>query len=155
MSRKVNYGVLEHLFEVCPADMEVTSISIQLIRAAGDAIADMMLDVGYQVETSYMDGRDVVQTYFNPRTGGIVEDLAFTLALTETPNRGANLHVLLKVPGPQVKSCESLGSAVRESRGWYQALNSCATVWDVLSAINPGITSPRKTEQAFQWRVAA
>lgn len=155
MSRTVNYGVLEHLFEVCPADLEVTAISIQLVRAAGDAIADMMLDVGFQVESSFIDGRDVVQSYFNPRTGGMVEGLAFTLAITEAPNRGANLHVLLRVPGPQAASNPAFGSAMRESRGWYQPLTNSATASDVLCAIQPGGVIARGAEPAFQWQVAA
>jgi hypothetical protein len=155
MSRTVNLGVLEHLFDVCAPDLQASEISLKLIRAAGDAIADMMLDIGYQVETTYIDGRDVVQSYFNPRTGSIVDGLAFTLGLAASENRGVNLHVLLKVEGPQVNSSDALSSAVRESRGWYQPLNNCATVEDVLDSIIPETFSPWKTAPAFEWRVAA
>lgn len=155
MTRTVNFGVIEHLFEMCRPELQATEITIKMIRAAGDAVADMMLDIGYQVETTYVDGRDVVQSYFNPRTGSIVDGLAFTLGLAVTENRGVNLHVLLKVEGPLVNSNDALSSAVRESRGWYQPLNNCATVRDVLDAVIPAIFSPWKSGPAFEWRVAA
>ncbi|MGE8065188.1 hypothetical protein [Pseudomonas sp. NPDC089569] len=154
MTRTVNQSVLEHFLEMCQAELRVREISISLIKAAGDVFADLMLDIGYQVESTFIDGRDVVQTYFNPRTGGYIEGLAFTLGLTSV-DRGVNLHVLLRVNGPGVKSCAALSSAVREARGWYQPLNSCATALDVLNAVDPGSIPVWKTEPAFQWQVAA
>lgn len=155
MTRTVNQGVLEHFLEMCQAELQASEITINLIKAAGDAFADLMLDIGYQVESTFIDGRDVVQTYFNPRTGGYIEGLAFTLGLAISENRGVNLHVLLKVSGPGVDSCAALSSAVREARGWYQPLNSCATVWDVLNVVEPGSVPVWKTEPAFQWQMAA
>lgn len=150
MNRAFNRAVIEHLLDIQHRDLSAGAVTTPLIQAAGDAIADILLDHGYRLERSFLDGRDVVHSYINPRTGEAIDDIGFTLELIDDGNSGANLSVLVRTDGASPGSPEGFSEPVRSSRSWYLPMKNGATASDLFA-----LSANQKTHAPFQWRAAA
>ncbi|MGP0207944.1 hypothetical protein [Pseudomonas sp. NCHU5232] len=130
MRRPVLFGVLEHLLED-DLDLGASDICPGLIRSAGSAIADMFLDLGYQLIGEFQDGRDLVQSYFCQRTGESFELLGLTMVLN-TLNDQMPVSLLIRCVGAESDRVPRAGSAVRYRGSWYRLLTPQTTLLDVL-----------------------
>lgn len=153
MGRLVLRGVLEHLLQEQRLDLTATEITPVLLHAVGEAIADMMLDLGYRLDTEFLDGRDVVQSYLCPRTGQQLNLLGMTLVLLAGPGE-AGLAVLVRGQGPSSVAHSSLGGAVRYSGTWYRQLTAAATADDLLEHAGGPVHAEIYSDH-FPWPAAA
>lgn len=150
MNRRINQAVIQHLIDIEHRDLNAGSVTPRLVEAAGQAIADVLLDHGYQLESSYRDGRDVVHCYINPRTGEILDDIGFTLDLMDDGVGGPNLAVLLRTEGAHSTPPFGFTEPLRTARSWYLPMSDTATAHELFSAAG-GL----KTKPCFEWRAAA
>lgn len=150
MTRRINQAVIQHLIDIEHRDLTAASVTPRLVEAAGEAIADVLLDHGYQLQSSYRDGRDVVHCYINPRTGDILDDIGFTLDLMDDGVGGPNLAVLLRTDVAHTAPTLGFSEALRSARSWYLPMSDKATARELFS-----VTGGMKTEACFEWRGAA
>lgn len=150
MSRRINQAVIQHLIDIEHRDLNAGVVTPRLVEAAGDAIADVLLDHGYQLESSYRDGRDVVHCYINPRTGEILDEIGFTLDLLDDGVGGPNLAVLLRTGAAHSAPPFGFTEALRSSRSWYLPMSNTATAHELFT-----VAGGLKTEDCFEWRAAA
>lgn len=154
MERKINSCVFEHLLDLQHPDLNGGVITAAMIESAGDAVADLMLDLGFQLQNSFMDGGDVVHSYLNPRNGHLIEGFSFTLELLTELNLGPCLHVLWRATGPTSVHGSVFGQPIRKSRGWYLPLMDSASVKDLIYGAlprQPGLIRNSSTD----WQIAA
>ncbi|RMM39452.1 hypothetical protein QO021_29050 (plasmid) [Pseudomonas amygdali pv. lachrymans] len=150
MNRRINQAVIQHLINIEHRDLNAGSVTPRLVEAAGQAIADVLLDHGYQLESSYRDGRDVVHCYINPRTGEILDDIGFTLDLMDDGMNGPNLAVLLRTEIAHTAPPFGFTEALRTARSWYLPMSDTATAHELFS-----VAGALKFEACFEWRAAA
>lgn len=150
MKRLINRAVVEHLVGINHRDLAFGIVTPRLIEAAGDAIADLMLDHGFRLEDSYVDGNDIVHCYINPRTGEMLDEVGFSLGLVQGPTDGFSLAVLLRTKDAQMVACEGFSVPVRSARSWYLPLSNSATAGDFIAG-----ASGRESHPTLEWRAAA
>lgn len=150
MSRRFNLAVVEHLIDIQHKGLTAGTVTPSLVQAAGDAISDVLLDHGYQLQSSYLDGQDVVHCYINPRTGEILDDVGFSVGLVNHGNGGPSLAVLLRTAAPHAVPPAGFSDPLRSAKGWYLPMYNSATVNELCS-----IARGRISEPAFEWRAAA
>jgi hypothetical protein len=150
VNRRINQAVIQHLIDIEHRDLNAGSVTPRLVEAAGEAIADVLLDHGYQLESSYRDGRDVVHCYINPRTGEILDDIGFTLDLMDDGMNGPNLAVLLRTEVAHTAPPFGFTEALRTARSWYLPMSDTATAHELFS-----VAGGLKFEACFEWRAAA
>ncbi|WP_439126074.1 MAG: hypothetical protein ACNJA3_29675 (plasmid) [Pseudomonas rhizophila] len=150
MNRRFNQAVIQHLIDIEHWDLNAGSVTPRLIEAAGEAIADVMLDHGYQLESSYRDGRDIVHCYINARTGEILDDIGFTLDLMNDGLGGPNLAVLLRTDVAHTAPPFGFSDALRTARSWYLPMSDMATARELFS-----VAGGLKTDACVEWRAAA
>lgn len=155
MTRSINQGILKHLFELHHPDLQGGIITRSLIEQAGEAVCDMMLDLGFHLQESYQDAGDVVHTYLNPRSGQLLEGLTFSLEILMDEKRGPNLHLLLRAAAPAAADCLEFLPAMRRSRGWYRPLSNACNAQDLVNATLPGEVGANDSLSAFEWQLAA
>jgi len=155
MPRSINQGIQKHLLELRHPDLQGGIITRFLIEQAGDAVCDMMLDLGFHLQESYQDAGDVVQTYLNPRSGQLLEGLSFSLEILIDENRGRNLHLLLRAAVPAAADCLEFLPAMRRSRGWYRPLTNACNAQDLVNATLPGEIGADDSSRIFEWQLAA
>ena len=155
MTRSINQGIQKHLLELRHPDLQGGIITRSLIEQAGDAVCDMMLDLGFHLQESYQDAGDVVQTYLNPRSGQLLEELSFSLEILIDENRGRNLHLLLRAAVPAAADCLEFLPAMRRSRGWYRPLTNACNAQDLVNATLPGEIGADDSSRIFEWQLAA
>lgn len=148
MVRTINQAVAEHLVDIKHRDLGNSNVTPLLVQAAGDAIADVLLDHGYRLERSYLDGQDIVHFYVNPRTGEILDEVGFSLGLVDSGKGGLNLAVLLRTSDAQLVPSTGFCLPVRSARAWYQPMTNSATANDLIAGAN-------KTKASFEWPTAA
>ncbi|MFJ3110110.1 hypothetical protein [Pseudomonas putida] len=150
MSRGFNLAVVQHLIEINHPDLMVGQMTPRLVRAAGDAISDVLLDDGFQLQTSFMDGQDVVHCYLNPRTGEILDDIGFSVGLVNHGNGGPSLSVLLRTEAPLEVTPAGFSDPLRCARSWYLPMYNSATVKELRSVAGAAHLAP-----CFEWRAVA
>lgn len=150
MNRRINQAVIQHLIDIEHRDLSAGTVTSRLVEAAGEAIADVLLDHGYQLESSYRDGREVVHCYINPRTGEILDDIGFTLDLMDDGVGGPNLAVLVRTEVARTAPPFGFTEALRTSKSWYLPMSDTATARELFS-----VAGGAKTEACFEWRTAA
>lgn len=130
MNRPVLKGVLEHLLED-DLNLAVTDMCPGLLRSVGSAIADMFLDLGYQLVGEFQDGRDLVQSYLCLRTGQSLDSLGVTMVINEL-NAEMPVSLLIRCGGAATERTPRAGSAVRFRGTWYRQITFQTTIQDVL-----------------------
>lgn len=138
MSRQVCSTIAGHIIALEHPDLLGHVMTPSLALAAGEAMADLFLDHGFQLERSYLDGLDIVQSYVNPRTAEILDGFIFSIGLTQQGS-GSRLCLSVRVDRDFVDGKVSSGGLTHSNGYWYIHILPQATAANVLDLVRgPG-----------------
>ncbi|MBA1306638.1 hypothetical protein [Stutzerimonas stutzeri] len=130
MTQLIQRGVLQHLLQAEDLNLNTVDVFPALLHEVGDAIAEMMLGHGYRLVDQFVDGRDVVVSFYCAHSGHQLRPIALTLA--GMPGQGRDgLAVLLREIDHSQRFSRA-GGPIRFAGIWYRRLDESATSQDLI-----------------------
>lgn len=116
MTRRVRQAILEELLVHQHLALACHTVTQDLVEAAADALSGLLLDEGFRLTSWYRDGHSIVQCYANPWTGVCLDELTFTLWVSEG-DHGRELFPCLRLQ--RQATSPGFGTAQRVRGSWY------------------------------------
>lgn len=143
----LNYQLIHHLLACRHPDLKQSGITVGLARAAAEHVADLLLDLGCQLQSNYIEGLVSVQTYFEPRSSAYIPDIGVSIGMFEIAGC-MTLRVMIRTQTPQVNATDTVFEPGMRHRGnWYLPVKDSATPADLLEHL--------RRSGGHVWRAAA